>query len=60
MRREELLDAAERRPRQDALPTLLGGMRRIGPNRNKAPSVRITAEKNRLIGGQTPQSVRSA
>jgi hypothetical protein len=60
MKREELLVAAERRPGQDVLPTLLGGMRREGPSRNKTPSVRIMAEKNRLASGQIPQSVRRA
>ena len=60
MRREELLTAAERRPGQDVLPALLGSTRRVGPIRNKTPSVRIMAEKNRLASGQIPQSVRSA
>ena len=59
MRREEL-SAAERRPGQDVLPATLGGMRRVGPSRNKMPSIRIMAEKNRLVGGQIAQSVRSA
>ncbi len=60
MRREELLAAAERRPGQNVLPSPLGGVRRVGPSRKKMPSVRIMAEKNRLAGGQIPQSVRSA
>jgi hypothetical protein len=60
MRREELLAAAERRPGQDVLPSPLGGMRRVRPSCNKMPSVRIMAEKNRLVGWQIPQSDRSA
>jgi len=60
MRRAELLAAAERRPGQDVLPAALGGMRRVGPSGKEMPSVRIMAEKNRLIGRQIPQSVRSA
>ena len=60
MRREELLAAAERTPGQNVLPALLAGMRRVGPSRKEMPSLWIMAEKNRLVGGQTPQSVRSA
>ena len=60
MRREELLGAAERTPGQNVLPATLGGMRRVGPSRDKMPSIRIMAEKNRLVGGQIAQSVRSA
>ena len=60
MRREELLAAAERRPGKYVLPSTLGSMRRVGPSGNKMPTIRIMAEKNRLVGGQIPQSVRSA
>ena len=60
MRCEELLAAAERTPGQNVLPSLLGGMRRVGPSRQKTPSVRLVAEKDRLAGGQIPQSVGSA
>jgi hypothetical protein len=60
MRREELLATAERRPGQDVLPATLGGMRRVGPSGKEMPSVRIMAKKNRLAGGQIPQSVRGA
>jgi hypothetical protein len=60
MRCEELLTTTERRPRQNVLPSPLSGMWRVGPSRKKIPSIRIMAEKNRLVGGQIPQSVRSA
>ena len=56
MRREELLSAAERRPGQEVLPSTPGSVRRVGPNGDKMPSLRIMAEKNRLAGGQIPQS----
>jgi hypothetical protein len=60
MRCEELLAAAERRPGQEVLPSTLGGARRVGPSRKKMPSIRIMAEKHRLVGWQIPQSVRGA
>ena len=39
---------------------MLGGMWGVEPSRNKMPSIRVMAEKNRLVGGQITQSVRSA
>jgi hypothetical protein len=60
MKHEELLATAERRPSQDVLPATLGGIWRVGPSRKKMPSIRIIAEKHRLVGWQIPQSVRGA
>ena len=60
MRCEELLTATERRPGQNVLPSPLSGVRRVGPSRQKTPSARLVAEKDRLAGGQIPQSLGGA